>query len=333
MPFGMGLTATAATGKLESNDPTVTVCDLSNNAVLQMKAPELMPKLAAALAKNTTCQELNLSGCGLMDATVVDLAKALETNQTLISLNLEGNKIGNDGATALATSLAKNKGVMVINLMGQKGTKFGDATLHAWTDMFSSNITLLKIIWRLESRQSFRLNKMVVRNNDINKRIKDGKDYAELLPTGVGPMSAALIEQRAEAEVTYLPTPRNSSRSMADDSEGNSGRFSARSFGGPAVTAASSFGSSRASDSERESPKPFEVKVPPTTAAAAAPKLSAPPALATPDPELEAKLTALEVEYEQEAAELKAKYAAKKAALIEAHSSASNGNGGAAEVS
>ena len=38
--------------------------------------------------------------------------------------------------------------------------------------MFDSNVTLLKIIWRLESRQSFRLNKMIVRNNDIDRRIQ-----------------------------------------------------------------------------------------------------------------------------------------------------------------
>ena len=31
---------------------------------------------------------------------------------------------------------------------------------------------------RLESRQSFRLTKLLTRNNDIDRRIKSGKEYA-----------------------------------------------------------------------------------------------------------------------------------------------------------
>ena len=41
-----------------------------------------------------------------------------------------------------------------------------------------------------------------------------------------------------------------------------------------------------------------------------------------PDPELEAALTALEVECEEKVAALKAEYAAKREALIESHSTA-----------
>ena len=44
---------------------------------------------------------------------------------------------------------------MVLNLFGQQGGhKMGDATLHAFCDMFDTNVTLLKITWRLDSRQS-----------------------------------------------------------------------------------------------------------------------------------------------------------------------------------
>jgi hypothetical protein len=35
--------------------------------------------------------------------------------------------------------------------------------------MFDTNITLLKINWRLESRKSFALNKMITRNNEIDR--------------------------------------------------------------------------------------------------------------------------------------------------------------------
>ena len=54
--LGFGLTATAAIEKLGSNDPSLITCDLSKNAVLQMKGGELIPKLGAALARNTVCQ-------------------------------------------------------------------------------------------------------------------------------------------------------------------------------------------------------------------------------------------------------------------------------------
>ena len=76
--------------------------------------------------------------------------------------------------------------------------------------MFTKNVTLLKIVWRLESRQSFALNKKLVRNNDIDKRIRDGKDYADLLPEGVAPLSAALVAQRNASGFSTTSTPRGS---------------------------------------------------------------------------------------------------------------------------
>ena len=317
---GFGMTATAATQKLETNDPSLTICDLSNNAVLQMKAPELMPKLAAALAVNTTCLELNLSNCNLTDPVVAFLATALEKNTTLVSLNLEGNKVGNDGMTSLANSLAKNRGLMQLNLLGQKGTRFGDACLHAVTTMFDTNITLIRIVWRLESRQSFRINKLIVRNNDINKRIRDGKDYADILPQGVAPMSEALIAQRADAAYLIHGSGDSVRQSRTDSTDDESGRISARLSArgsGEAAGAATCFPRVVSSGSSAQPP--------------AAPKPAAPPPLAAPDAQLEAAMTKLELEYEEELAALKAKYADKKAKLIESH--AASGNGAAAEVS
>ena len=153
------LTAGDAIKKLAENDPSFTACDLSNNAVLQMKSKELMPQLGAALATNTVCLELNLMGCAIDDYGCEHLGKALERNATLSMLNLEGNKVHNDGAIALAKGLAVNKSLLTLNLMNQTGARYGDTTLTAYLEMFDTNVTLLKIIWRLESRQSFRLTK------------------------------------------------------------------------------------------------------------------------------------------------------------------------------
>ena len=41
----------------------------------------------------------------------------------------------------------------------------------------------MQIVWRLESRKSFAINKMVTRNNEIERRIKSGMDYDDVLPT------------------------------------------------------------------------------------------------------------------------------------------------------
>ena len=100
------LTATDAINRLKSNDPTLVTVDLSKNAVLQMKAPELMPMLGAALAVNTVCTELCLSGCGLGDDSVEHIAKALSANNTLATLNLEDNRVNNDGAQSIVSAAA-----------------------------------------------------------------------------------------------------------------------------------------------------------------------------------------------------------------------------------
>ena len=158
MPFALntGITPTAAIEKLGKNDPTFTECSLAKNTLMQMKGMEYLPKLAAALKKNTVCKELSLADCNIGDQMCSELAAALAVNQTLVTLSLEDNKVGNEGATQFAKALASNRSLLQLNMMGQKGQRFGDATLHAFTDMFDTNVTLLKIIWRLESRQSFR---------------------------------------------------------------------------------------------------------------------------------------------------------------------------------
>jgi len=357
---GLGLTPATAVERLAANDPSLTVCDLRNNAVLQMKASELVPKLAAALAGNNTCQELNLGACGINDECATSLASALAQNTTLIHINLEENRIGNDGATAIAKALAQNRTLMQLNMLNQKGTRFGDATLHAFTDMFATNVTLLKIIWRLESRQSFRLTKMLTRNNDIDRRIKAGKDYADLLPSGAEPLSAALIAQRAGG-AAFVGTPRasaeDSARSSANDSGGGGGTWRAgvsdtASRTGTAVVSDRQSGTDRSSV-DADSPGAvdnvttrggkaggggFQITMPASTAAApsaSVPTMPPPPPPASlPDAELEEKLTALEVEYETALAALKADFAARKAALIEQHASSSeHANGSALPVS
>ena len=196
------LTPVVAIQRLSDNDPTLTSCNLGKNAVMQMRGSELCPQIGAALAHNTHCQELILSDCNLSDQMVSEIASALVTNKVLLHLDLQENKIKDEGATALAKAIAQNQVLMHLNLLNQKGSRFGDATLHAFDDMFATNVTLLKIVWRLESRQSFRLTKMLTRNNDIDRRIKAARDYADLLPEKAQPIPSDIIAWRADAALS-----------------------------------------------------------------------------------------------------------------------------------
>lgn len=84
---------------------------------------------------------------------------------------------------ALARALPSNKALRTINLMHQKaGSKYGDACLDEFIQALDRNVTLLKITWRLDSRKSFSLTKLLNRNNEINRRLKSGRDTTELLP-------------------------------------------------------------------------------------------------------------------------------------------------------
>lgn len=281
--LNLKLTPADACSRLRANDPTMISCDLSNNAVMQMKVAELVPQLAAALATNTTCRELNLSGCDINDAACEHLASALLQNTTLCHLNLEANRVDNKGACQLAAAIAQNRGLMLLNLMSQKGSRFGDTTLTEFLKVFETNVTLLKIVWRLESRQSFRLTKMVTRNNEIDRRIQTGKEYADILPPGVEMLPDWLIQQRA-AVGNLMGTPR---------------------------AAVPSNGSSRP-----PAPRPA-APPPPVAAAAAVPAAVALEPPAPQNPALRQRLEELDGEQLAAVAKLKADFAARREALVQ----------------
>ena len=113
-------------------------------------------------------KELRLEGCGLGDREAAVLAEGIAANTSITKLDLQKNRINNDGGSALAKGIASNTSLVEINLMNQP-SRWGDGCLDAFLAMFETNITLLKINWRLESRKSFALNKMITRNNEIDR--------------------------------------------------------------------------------------------------------------------------------------------------------------------
>ena len=169
--------------QLESNDSSVTEVDLSANSSYQMKSGEFTKRIGDALLTNTHVKRLTLKNLDIDDQSVLHIAEALKTNKTLEFLDLEKNKIGSAGAEALANALRTNTTLTELVLLGNK--EFGEQCLSAWIEFFEYNVHLLKITWRLNSRQSFTINKKIVRNNEIQKRLKNGTNYDELLPKNV----------------------------------------------------------------------------------------------------------------------------------------------------
>lgn len=164
-----------------NNEPTFTKLDLSNNTVFAMKHQEYCEQLGAALAKNTHLVSVTLVKCDLDHRDAAAIAAGLRVNTHLICLNLSNNKITNEGATAIADALRENNTLLELNLLGQPH-EFGEPCLQGYIDLFSYNVTLTKIIWRLNSRKSFAINKLIVRNNTIRKWVAEGKDVKDILP-------------------------------------------------------------------------------------------------------------------------------------------------------
>merc|ERR1719401_1630694 len=132
------------------------------------------------LKANTIIKKVILVDCELTDEACVPLADLFKSNQTIEEISLEKNKISSHGAMTLAQGLAENKSIRTMNLLQQAVKSFGDECLDAFVLMYSTNITLTKLTWRLDSRKSFMLAKLQTRNIEIQKRIREGKDYQDL---------------------------------------------------------------------------------------------------------------------------------------------------------
>ncbi len=74
-------------------------------------------------------------------------------------------------------------GALSLDLRPSLYTYFSNGTknsLESWLSLFEFNISLRKIIWRLDSRKSFPINKFLVRNNSIKKFVDEGRDTTDL---------------------------------------------------------------------------------------------------------------------------------------------------------
>jgi hypothetical protein len=170
-----------AVEQLQSNDPSLTGLDLGGNSSYEMKCAFYTEEVGRALSKNTHLTSLSLSSLTINDSNVVHIANALKENRTLTFLDLSNNKFGTEGLVSISDALKNNTTLIELNVIGQN-KDFGENGLTHVMEMLEHNITLKKIVWRLHSRQSFRINNQITRNNEIERRLKESMSIDDILP-------------------------------------------------------------------------------------------------------------------------------------------------------
>jgi len=146
-----------------------------------MKCAQYTEQYGRALETNTHLTSLSLSTLGINDSNLYHIADALRVNNTLTFLDLSGNKFGTEGLIAISDALRNNTALIELNVIGQS-KDFGESALTHVMEMLDNNITLKKIVWRLHSRQSFRINNQITRNNEIERRLLSGLSVDDILP-------------------------------------------------------------------------------------------------------------------------------------------------------
>lgn len=158
---------------VKANKPSVTLVDLSGQAVFQMKSTEKVQQLCEAIRGNTSVTELKLKDCAINDEGCTVLGTMLETNESITNIDLSQNMaikevsftkfisekiypyqknlkvwlwiLGQDGICALAKSLKKNETLLQMDLMGMAHLGKSEKVLSTFIDMYDANITLKKV--------------------------------------------------------------------------------------------------------------------------------------------------------------------------------------------
>jgi len=166
--------------RVGANDPTLTRINLNSNALFNAQPDDYAIPLAKALAGNTIVTEVKLSDCGISSQGAIAFAEALKTNQIITLLDLSSNRIDNAGIQAILESLRYNNALLELHLLGNQEP--GEIALSILVESFEYNTALLNIIWRLTSRQSFKVNQCLTRNKEIDRRKKTGKSVDDIDP-------------------------------------------------------------------------------------------------------------------------------------------------------
>ena len=98
----------------------------------------------------------------------------------LFDLNLSYNKFARTGLLHLAKCLTSNTGLISLDLLGHR---INSEVASAFVEMFASNMTLCKLIWKLEvGGYNLRFTELTNRNTEIDRCVRDATDFIQLLP-------------------------------------------------------------------------------------------------------------------------------------------------------
>ena len=162
------------------NDKRTQSLELGGSVVFKAKSVALGQSLADALHANTKLTALNLSSCNLSDSAIEKLSAPLSHNTTLYDLNLADNKIGRPGLTAIARALMTNKGLITLNLLGHR---VNSEVCAAFVNAFTVNLTLLKLIWKVDvGGYTLKFTEMTNRNVEIDRLLREGNDWSQWCP-------------------------------------------------------------------------------------------------------------------------------------------------------
>jgi len=188
--------------RVVANDPTFTRINLNSNALFNALADDHALNLAKALASNGHVTEVKLSDCGISSNGALAFAETLKVNSTITHLDLSNNKIDNSGILAIVEALRHNNALLELHLLGNQEP--GEITLSTLIESFEYNTALLNIVWRLTSRQSFKVNQCLTRNKEIERRKKIGKSVDDIDPNIRRETEKRILAER-EGGVKFIP--------------------------------------------------------------------------------------------------------------------------------
>jgi hypothetical protein len=198
---------------VEDNDKRTQSLELTGSVVWKGKSSALTASLSDALLNNTKVTSLNLSECNLGDGALIALANSIQFNATLFDFNLSHNKLGRPGLTHLAKCLTTNVGLMNLDLIGHR---INSEVASAFVDMFRVNVTLCKLIWKLEvSGYALRFTELTNRNTEIDRCVRDKADFSSHLPEDLMADPPKLLPR-------VVPDPDNEDLGMSVGGEGQS---------------------------------------------------------------------------------------------------------------
>ena len=203
MPVFGQRTATQIIDSVAKNAPGETL-DLTKNASFCMKSLENTIALSDALKKNTVIKNLILRECEITDGGAEALGQALAENQCIEELDLQQNHLSSAGIISLASGLRSNRSVKTLNLMTQNH-KLGEDALEGFIAMFQSNTTLTKLMWKVDSRRTWEVSKLITRNVEIARKGGVVPENLAPQPAPVAPVAPVAPPVKEESKPTGYP--------------------------------------------------------------------------------------------------------------------------------